>query len=124
VSRSARALRRLTRHAADLLAAAPPIAPTTYSEAPRYARTVAAQELAIGLLRYIAEVIVDETPETPPAVLGAGEDIEPAGVWIAAHDDRSACWISRSEAQAQRIAGRSPTTHVRFVPWGAEVWEA
>lgn len=116
MTRSARALRRLTRHAADLLAAAPPHAPTSYSEAPRYARTVAAQELAIGLLRYIAEIIVDETP-------GTVEGTEPSGVWIAAYDDWSAAHICRSETQAQRIAGPSPMKHVRFVPWGQDVRE-
>lgn len=60
---SALALRRLARHAARLLAEHPPIPPTSYADAPKYAQAVAAQVLAQQVLNYVAEIVVDDTRE-------------------------------------------------------------
>lgn len=109
-----RALRRLVRHAAQLLAAAKVDAPLNYTLAPRYAQTLVAIAVGRQALELVDAVLGMST--AAPEV----EAVESAGAWVVLYPDRSAAWVARSEVEALRLA-QEHSAQVAFIRWGDEV---
>lgn len=123
-ARDARDLARLAQAGLRELTPIPLLRPASDDDAGQMRHAREGVAVAGVVLDHLFRALQAEAARKRARTVVPSFDIEvPRGVWVAAYDDRSGCWVASGELDARRLAGEHATADVRFVPWGSEVWD-